>query len=296
MQLLTHSEWDGTKQTLHLISQLLGKIRLQLAPPEPQWGHVSLPITVNGFTTGLLFEKEHVLQIDVNILMSRIEVSVDDRTHFISIEAGKSIKSYYDALFDKLQSEGVQVAINPKPQEMAFTGLLDTDETSLPYDVSQARLGLRLFQKAAHEQLVYLSQLRCRKVKPALFWGTFDVSSIIVYSREHPYPENKIIEHVAFDEAMVEFGFWPGDPMTERPSFFILPYPFLFKPLPQKTLKPDSAYYDPEKSEFFLHLEEWSSEKIQEFFSSSFEILMGEVGWDRHEYFFLPLKLEDETR
>lgn len=56
MHIPLHSEWHDTKLTLHLISQLLGKIKLKLAPPEPQWGHVSLPLTVQGFTTGLLFE------------------------------------------------------------------------------------------------------------------------------------------------------------------------------------------------------------------------------------------------
>lgn len=295
MQIPLHSDWHDTKLTLHLISQLLGKIRLQLAPPEPQWGHVSLPLTVNGFTTGLLFEGERALQLDVDLLSSCLVVHVEDQTDAILIEAGKTIKSYHDDLFNRLRTHGVDIRINPKPQEMTFQGLLDTDETPLAYDAAYARQGLRLFQRAAHEQLTYLSKLRCRKIKPTLFWGTFDVSSLVIYPIEHPFPEDKVIERVAFDEQLIEFGFWLGDDVTERPSYFVLPYPFMFRPLPTDTLKPEAAYYDAEKSEFFLPLDEGTSGEVQAFLSTSFDILMDEMDWTMRDHFFIPLKLEEES-
>ncbi|WP_251126716.1 MULTISPECIES: DUF5996 family protein [unclassified Exiguobacterium] len=294
MHIPLHSEWHDTKLTLHLISQLLGKIRLQLAPPEPQWGHVSLPLMVQGFTTGLLFEGERTLQIDVDLLTSCLVIHVEDQTDAIPIESGKTIKSYHDDLFARLREHGIHVNINPKPQEMSFTGQLDTDETPLAYDAAYARKGLRLFQRAAHEQLTYLSKLRCRKIKPALFWGTFDVSSLVIYPIEQPFPEDKVIERVAFDEQFVEFGFWLGDDVTDRPSYFVLPYPFLFRPLPTETLKPGAAYYDAEKSEFFLPLDEATSGHVQDFLSTSFDILMREMDWTTRDHFFIPLKLEEE--
>lgn len=295
MHILLHSEWHDTKLTLHLISQLLGKIKLKLAPPEPQWGHVSLPLTVQGFTTGLLFEGERALQIDVDLLTSCLVVHIEEQTDAIPIEAGKTIKSYHDDLFARLREHGVHITINPKPQEMAFKGLLDTDETPLAYDATYARKGLRLFQRAAHEQLTYLSKLRCRKIKPALFWGTFDVSSLVIYPIEHPFPEDKIIERVAFDEQFVEFGFWLGDDVTDRPSYFVLPYPFLFRSLPTETLKPEAGYYDAEKSEFFLPLDEATSGHVQDFLSTSFDILMREMEWTTRDHFFIPLKLDEES-
>ena len=295
MHIPLHSEWDDTKLTLHLISQLLGKIKLKLAPPEPQWGHVSLPLTVQGFTTGLLFEGERALQIDVDLLTSCLVVHVEEQTDAIPIEAGKTIKSYYDDLFARLREHGVHVNINPKPQEMAFKGLLDTDETPLAYDATYARKGLRLFQRAAHEQLTYLSKLRCRNIKPALFWGTFDVSSLVICPIEHPYPEDKVIERVAIDEQLIEFGFWLGDDVTDRPSYFVLPYPFSFRPLPTDTLKPEAAYYDAEKSEFFLPFDEATSGHVQDFLSTSFDILMREMDWTTRDHFFIPLKLDEES-
>ncbi|WP_074036445.1 DUF5996 family protein [Exiguobacterium sp. AT1b] len=295
MHIPLHSEWHDTKLTLHLISQLLGKIKLKLAPPEPQWGHVSLPLAVQGFTTGLLFEGERALQIDVDLLTSCLVVHVEEQTDAIPIEAGKTIKSYHDDLFARLREHGIHVNINPKPQEMAFKRLLDTDETPLAYDATYARKGLRLFQRAAHEQLTYLSKLRCRKIKPALFWGTFDVSSLVIYPIEHPFPEDKIIERVAFDEQFVEFGFWLGDDVTDRPSYFVLPYPFLFRSLPTETLKPEAACYDAEKSEFFLQLDEATSDHVQNFLSTSFDILIREMDWTTRDHFFISLKLDEES-
>lgn len=295
MHLIVHSEWQSTKFTLHLISQIIGKIKMTLTPQEPQWAHVALPLTINGFSTGVLHEGNNSLQLDVNLLEQKIFIHVNEQTEIINLEDGKSIKYYYEAIFHALRYHDIQVTINPKPQEMEYAKLLNEDDTPLEFNPQSAMKGLKLFHYAAHEQGKFLSKLRCRKVKPALFWGTFDVSSIIIRNLEHPFPEDKVIEKAAFDEQMIEFGFWLGDASKDTPTFFILPYPFLFKELPTDTLRPEAAYYDANLSEFFLSLKDASSEDIQSFFQTSFDILVHELGWEETAHYFLPLKMEKNS-
>ncbi|HSI65780.1 MAG TPA: DUF5996 family protein [Planococcus sp. (in: firmicutes)] len=293
---IRHSEWADTKFTLHLISQVLGKIKLETAQQEPQWAHVALTVTPAGFSTGLLFFGEAAFQVDVNIPNSCILVNVEGESQSIALETSKSIKDYFEEIFQALASGGIELAVNPKPQEMAYKKHLDEDSSPLTFNRQDALRGLKLFQFALREQLKFVGPLRCRKMKPALFWGTFDVSLIVLNGIPEPFPEDKVIEKAAFDEQLIEYGFWLGDEAVDVPTFFVLPYPFLFKELDTSRLRPEQAYYDPARSEFFLDLEsvaaaDNASQTLQDFFRTSFDILSDELGWKDSSRYFQPLDM-----
>lgn len=296
LDLIRHSEWADTKFTLHLISQILGKLKLETAPQEPQWSHVGLDFTPDGFSTGLLFEGNTVFQVDLDIRNSRIAVNVDGDVQSFELTSSKSIKAYFEEIVGSLNTRGIEITINPKPQEMAYKNKLNEDASPLIFNQREAMRGLQLFQFAMHEQLKFVGPLRCRKMKPLLFWGTFDVSCLIINNKMEPFPEDKIIEKAAFDEQMIEYGFWLGDEKVDVPTFFVLPYPFMYKDLNSALLKPEQAYYDQSKSEYFLDLESAAAAKdpshsIQEFFRTSFELLVQELGWEETSHYFIPLKM-----
>lgn len=297
MELIKHSEWKETKLTLHLLSQILGKIRLETAQQEPQWAHVMLILTVNGFSTGLLHFEDHVFQVDIDIRRNRLTINVDGHEDFMQLKNGTPIKAYYDFTFQTLQKHRISILINPRPQEMEVHTLLSEDAVHHVYDPVQAMRGLGLFHFALREELKFIGPLRCRKVKPGLFWGTFDVSAIIVQNIAEPFPEDKTIEKAAFDEQFIEYGFWLGDERIDSPSFFVLPYPFLYKDLNYPSLEPEGAYYDSEASEFFLPVRAAMnmpspSRAVQRFFHTSFDILAEELKWEGCEYFKTPLLMK----
>lgn len=299
VDVIRHSEWAETKFTLHLISQILGKIKLETAQQEPQWAHVALSLTPDGFGTGLLFSNSHAFQVDVDVRHSRIVINVEGSIHNIELKADKTIKQYYEEIFSTLKSQGIPLAINPKPQEMAYSTPFDEDETPREFNQPNALRGLKLFHFALLEQSKFVAPMRCRKMKPALFWGTFDVSMLILPGIMETYPEDKTIEKAAFDEHMIEYGCWLGDEQTDTPTFFVLPYPFLYKDLNDPSVKPPEAYYEKSKSEYFLSLDavadkENPSEGIQQFFRSTFEVLRAELRWERCENYFTPLKMKDQ--
>ncbi|WP_422124448.1 DUF5996 family protein [Planococcus sp. X10-3] len=299
IDVIRHSEWAETKFTLHLLSQILGKIKLETAQQEPQWAHVALTVTPDGFSTGILFATSQVFQVDMDIRNSRIIVNVDGDVEFIELKTSKSIKMYFEEIFSALHSRGINLKINPKPQEMAYGIPLNEDDTPMDFNRQNAMRGLKLFQLALLEQSKFVAPMRCRKMKPALFWGTFDVSMLILPGIMEPYPEDKVIERAAFDEHMLEYGFWLGDEQTDIPSFFVLPYPFLYKDLNDPSVQPPEGYYDESKSEYFLSLDavagnELSSGKIQEFFRSTFEVIKSELKWEGCDFYFTPLKMKKQ--
>lgn len=299
IDVIHHSEWAETKFTLHLISQILGKIKLETAPQEPQWAHVALTVTPDGFSTGLLFANSHAFQIDVDIRNSRIAINVDGNVQNIELKTSKSIQQYYEEIFSTLKAQDIPLTINPKPQEMPYTTPFNEDGVPREFHQSNALRGLRLFQFALLEQSKFVAPMRCRKMKPALFWGTFDVSMLILPGIMEPYPEDKTIEKAAFDEQMIEYGFWLGDEVTDTPAFFVLPYPFLYKDLNDPSVKPPEAFYEKSKSEYFLMLDAVAekadpSEALQQFFRSTFEMLRGELQWQNCDGYFTPLKMKDQ--
>ena len=296
MDIIRHSEWAETKFTLHLLSQILGKIKLETAQQKPQWTHVTLAITPNGFTTGLLFQHDRAFQIDLDIHESHVLINVGGHVQAVPLETANPIKTYFEEIFGALASKGVQLKVNPKPQEMAYKNNLDEDDTPLVLNWEQAMRGLKLFHFALAQQLKFIGPLRCRKMKPGLFWGTFDVSSLILPGIPQPYPEDKVIEKAAFNEHFIEYGFWLGDANVDMPAFFVLPYPFINKELNSTRLKPADAYFDASLSEYFLMADKIAGAPdrtiaMQEFFRSTFDILSEELSWPDCSYYFTPLDM-----
>ncbi|TWT25151.1 DUF5996 family protein [Planomicrobium sp. CPCC 101110] len=299
MDLIKYSEWKDTKITLHLLSQILGKIRLEVANQEPQWAHVMLPLTADGFSTGLLYGDDHMFQVEADIRNSAIHVQVDGHKQSMKLENGTPVKAYYDFIFQTLKKLGTPVSIYPKPQEMDIKVPLDQDTEHTAYVQEDALRGLELFHFALREELKFVGPLRCRKVKPGLFWGTFDVSAIIIQNISEPFPMDKVIEKAAFDEQFIEYGFWLGDDKADVPSFFVLPYPFLYKDLNAPSLEPKEAYYDEEVSEYFLDMEAVlassdTSSHVQRFFNTTFDILSEELKWENCDYYKNPLLMKSQ--
>ncbi|WP_251047888.1 DUF5996 family protein [Planococcus sp. ISL-109] len=85
-----------------------------------EWAHVTLAVTPNGFSTGLLFHRDKAFQVDLDVYESRILLNVEGNLHAVPLENSKSIKTYFEEIFEGLASKGIDVTINPKPQEMTY--------------------------------------------------------------------------------------------------------------------------------------------------------------------------------
>lgn len=291
------SEWKKEKETLHLISQILGKYKLEATYQEPQWAHVPLDITIQGFSTGMMHYNDKDFLLEVNLIDHCIEIRVNEYKTTIELEDGTTIQSYYNQITDILIEQGIDIKINTTPQEVADTTPLDEDTQHHHYQKDISKTVLDLMKFAYHAEAKFISALRFRKFKPGLFWGTFDISCAMINNEHRPFEDdNKIIERAAFDEEMIEFGFWFGDDQFKGPTFFVLPYPFTDKALECNNQFPKGSYFDQKMGEFILEIEDknkQNTDQVNDFFYESFMILKDELSWEDWNHCQLPLKMSD---
>ncbi len=288
--------------TLQLISQMLGKVKLGYAAQEPQWAHVILDITPHGFSTGLLKYDNDYFEIEVNLIKSVIAIKTKEKERDIKLVDGKSISEYYEELMETSAAQGLELSINTKPQEMEVITPFEEDKEHHHYNESVAREILEWFQFAWDAEQQFIAPLRQRKVYPGLFWGTFDVSCIIMYNKLEDFPDDsKVISRAAFDEHMVEFGFWLGDDNFKHPTFFILPYPFVEGvELEIDESFPKGSYFSADMAEYLYEIKDEvdkaKTDDVIRFMEASFKRSMEYLKWKDTDHYFVDLKMEKNKK
>ncbi|WP_436951358.1 DUF5996 family protein [Staphylococcus shinii] len=289
------NEWKQEKETMHLLSQILGKYKLVAAYQQPQWAHVSLDITVQGFTTGMLHADNKDFYITVNLLDDEIELRIDNNKEIIALKDGLTIQYYYQEIQRILAENKVFKDINTTPQEFPDTTPFEEDLQHHHYDPQISNNMLQLMKFAYHVESKFIAPLRTRKFTPGLFWGTFDISCAIIQDIHQPFEnDDMVIERAAFDEEMIEFGFWFGDDNFKGPTFFVLPYPFADRKFECHDDFPQDSYFSETLGEFIIEVTEYSEEskeEIEKFFYESYNILKDYLEWQGCSHFHLPLKM-----
>lgn len=298
MQILNYNQWTDTALTLHLVLQMLGKAKLSRMVPQPEWNHVLLSLTPEGFTTGLIPNGEKSFCVSLAIMESRITATdiAGHSSSFSLIDNGR-VSDYYAEFNRILKDVMCETEIHPVPQEMSITTPFDEDHALRAYDTKQALDFFRMCVFAYNVELKFISAFRGKKILPQFFWGTFDVSTAVFSGKSFPFEGGGIIEKGAFDEQMIEFGFWPGDDNVVEPSFFILPYPFITDDLSKAGIKPDKAFWSNEKAEFFFKLEDAlnypdPAKAVLDFMQRGYEIVTQSEKWKNLTWFNQPLIIE----
>ncbi|MCG1009667.1 hypothetical protein J4760_06500 [Salinicoccus sp. ID82-1] len=297
-----HQENMKEITTLQLVSQIIGKIKLEYAHQQPQWAHVVLDITPRGFTTGLLKQNGEAFSIEADLMHNRVVIETASGDETVALEDGKTVRTYYEEIIAAARRLGLDLSVFTTPQEMKTTTPFELDDEHHHYKPEVSREILAWFQYASDTEAMFLAPLRIRKAMPGLFWGTFDVSCFAVYDQFEPFPDDtKVIERAAFDEHMIEFGFWLGDDTFKDPPFFVLPYPFVSDTvLEVDDSFPEGSYFKAEMTEYLYEMkngrDEQEKEKIAQFFRASFVKSRQHLGWDNQQHCFNSLKMNDNKR
>ncbi len=295
MKIWKHNEWAGTQQILHMISQMMGKVKLANMHAQPEWNQVLLYPTAQGFTTGLIPYGDKSFDIILNINSSMVYTHcTDGGMAGFPLMDNASVSSYYADFTTMLKNIGCETAINPKPQEVAMVTPFDQQREKIEYDPDKAKDYFETSIFARNALLEFASPFRGKKILPAFFWGTFDMTTVLFSGKDSPFQGQGIIGEVAFDEQFVEFGYWPGDKLVPDPTFFIMPYPFLDEDLTGEPVSPAEAIFSPAKKEFFLKLEDAMKYDnphavVVEFCKDAFAAVAKVQKWERCDWFTKPL-------
>jgi hypothetical protein len=251
------SEWQDTKDTLHMVAQVVGKLRLALSPPEPQWGHVALYVTARGLSTspvpapgGGSFDVELDL-LDHVVVVRRS----DGRLARVPLEA-RPVAETYAGLVSALRGLDVEVAISPLPSEVPDPVPFAEDRVHSAYDREAVE---RFFGVLSRIDLIlkeHRASFRGRTTPVNFWWGSFDLALTRFSGRPtDPPPGADSIFTEAMDAEEVSAGFWPGYHAFPEPAFYAYAHP---RPegIERTAIAPAAAYWDDDLGEFILRYED----------------------------------------
>ena len=225
---LSYGAWSATCDTLHAHTQVLGKLAVQLAPPEPQLQHAALRLTARGWETFPLPAPDGsgaiVAALDLRTHEAVVEHTGGHEIR-IALTPHRPVAEVTRELLEGVGRLGGAVEINPAPQEVPWTVPLDKDDQHATYDADQ----VATYFAAATQAALVLAEIRApfrgRSTPINAWWGTFDLAVNFFSGRPADPPSDDFIMRNGGDAEQVSIGWWPGDPNHERAAFFAFAYP-----------------------------------------------------------------------
>jgi hypothetical protein len=284
------AEWKDTYHTLHMWTQIVGKIKLALTPLVNHWWNISLYVTPRGLTTSAMPFNDRLFQIDFDFIDHLLLIeTTDSSTKKIALRQ-RSVAEFYQETMAALRSLGMPVTIWTTPVEVPDPIPFEKDQKHAAYDPEYAQ---RFWRIMAQTSLV-LTEFRSRftgKVSPVhFFWGAFDLAVTRFSGRtapSHPGAPNlaRFVAVEAYSHEVSSCGFWPGGGPVDEPAFFAYAYPEPqgFKDYP---IQPTEAFYHTEMREFLVPYDvvrtaKSPDEVLLSFLQSTYEAAATCAKWDR---------------
>jgi hypothetical protein len=282
---LDTAAWAPTKKSLHLYTQMLGKLRVALSPSQPNWMFTALLMTARGVTTGPLPWRERSVQASLDVFSSEISVELSDgQSRRIALVPARTIAEIYADLLAALKALGVDVKLSPIPQEVADVTPLDTDRRPAAYDPASVGRWFHAVTATTATFEAWRSHFFGRS-GIQLWWGALDVALLLFNGKHVPAPTDRgYLLRYDLDAEMMNVGLYPGDDKTE-PFFYgyIFPQPENAAQLP---MAPAGASWSDQIKEWVLPYEAVRTAAdpaaaLYAFLDSIYALCTTVAGWDR---------------
>jgi Family of unknown function (DUF5996) len=288
---LPTAAWRETYATLHLWTQIIGKIRLARTPWLNHSWHIVLYVSARGLTTSPIPNGAGTFQIDLDFIDHALRISTSDGATREFALAGHSVASFYAAVMATLAELGIHVAIDEMPNELPEPIRFSQDTQHASYDPDAVR---RFFQILANVDRVF-KQFRTGflgKASPVhFFWGSFDLAVTRFSGRRaprHPGGVPHLSDEVAceaYSHEVSSAGFWPGGGAIDYPAFYSYAYP---EPpgFRAAQVRPDAAFFSEALDEFILPYDAVRNaaqpdQALLDFLQSTYEAAANAAKWDR---------------
>jgi hypothetical protein len=278
--------WQPTYDTLHMWTQIVGKIRKTLTPLVNHWWNVPLYVTARGLTTSPIPYAARTFEIHFDFIDHKLRIETSEGlTRQIDLRP-RSVADFYQELTESLQSLAIEAKIHATPDEVANPIPFAEDTTHKSYDPESAHKFWRILVTVDS----IFKEFRGRfigKCSPVHFyWGSFDLAVTRFSGRPAPErPGADAITREAYSHEVISAGFWPGGRDIKGPAFYAYSAP---EPPGYKTsrVQPDSAFYHGGMSEFFLMYDDVRSAEspkamLLDFLQSTYATAAGLAKWDR---------------
>jgi hypothetical protein len=289
---LVVDEWADTRDTLHLYTQVVGKVRLANEPLWHHWWNVPLYVTATGLTTSLVpHPTGPAFQIDLDLRRHALDVTtVDGGRRTLDLVRAPSVAELHAEVLAVLDDLGVGTHIWSMPVEIPGAIPFDQDHDHATYDPD----AVERFWRSLVAMVPVFARFRSRfvgKTSPVhLFWGALDLATTRFSGRPappHPGGAPNCGPHVmweAYSHEVSSAGYWPGAPGEEGTFYsYAYPDPPGFR---DRAVGPDAARWDEGLGEFVLPYEAVRTADDPEgtllrFLQSTYEAAAVTAGWDR---------------
>jgi Family of unknown function (DUF5996) len=283
--------WRKTYETLHLWTQIVGKIRLTRAPWLNHSWHVALYVTARGLTTSPIPDGTRTFQIDFDFIDHDLRIATSDGARRQFALAGQSVASFYAAIMAALGDLDIHLAIDEMPSELPEPVRFSADNLHASYDPDAVRRFLQILVNADRVFKQFRTGFLGKASPVHFFWGSFDLTVTRFSGRRaprHPGGIPNLSDDVACEAYSHEessAGFWPGSGAIDYPAFYSYAYP---EPPGFRTAKvgPDAAFFSEALGEFILPYDAVRNaaepdRTLLEFLQSTYEAAADAAKWDR---------------
>lgn len=278
--------WQDTYGTLHMWTQIVGKIRKTLTPLINHWWNVPLYVNSRGLTTSPIPYGDRTFEIRFDFIDHKLSIETSDGVTKQLALAPRTVADFYTGLMSTLDSMGLAVKIHASPDEVANPIPFDEDRTHQSYDPVYANTFWRILVSV---DTVFKEFRRgfIGKCSPVhFFWGSFDLAVTRFSGRRAPErPGADPITREAYSHEASSVGFWPGGGEIKGPAFYayMAPEPAGYKTQP---VRPPAAFYHAGMSEFFLMYDDVRTSDspasvLLEFLESTYAAGATLANWDR---------------
>jgi hypothetical protein len=280
--------WQDTYATLHMWTQIVGKVRLALSPLVNHWWEVPLYVNSRGLTTSAIPYQDGNFEIQFDFIDHRLKIETSWGTEETLALKPQSVADFYAAFMAALRKLDIQVKIWGTPVEVPNPMPFEKDTQHASYDREYAH---RFWQILALTQNVF-EEFRARfigKCSPIhFFWGSFDLAVTRFSGRRAPErPGADAVTREAYSHEVISAGFWPGGGTVKGAAYYAYaaPEPGEFGSQP---VRPPKAFYDPQMKEFLLMYDDVRTDAsppsaLLAFLQSTYEAGANLGNWNRKE-------------
>ncbi len=282
--------WQDTYTTLHMWTQIVGKIRLVQTPWINHSWHVPLYLTARGLTTATIPYGNRIFQIDFDFIDHQLRITTSEgETQTLELQP-RSVANFYQAVMDALATINIAISIHTTPNEITDPIPFEQDEIHSAYDTDAAH---RCWQVLLQSERVF-REFRSHfsgKVSPVhFFWGSFDLAVTRFSGRSAPDHPGGVpnlpnaVAREAYSQEVSSAGFWPGAGLG-YPAFYSYAYPTP-DGFGKTAIQPEAAFFHEELGEFILPYDavresEEPDQELLAFLRSTYEAAADLAEWDQ---------------
>jgi hypothetical protein len=285
---LPYEAWKDTYATLHMWTQVVGKVALAQAPPLNHSWAIALQVTPRGLSTRTLPYDARSFTIEFDFIEHQLVIRVSEGETRVLPLRPQTVADFYREVMATLDRMGLPVKIWPMPVEIQppmTTIRFDQDTVHRAYDPVYANRCWRILSRAAR----VFTESQCEfvgKCSPVhFFWGGFDLAVTRFSGRTAPPREGPRFMREAYSHEVISHGFWPGSGLLLEPAFYsyAVPEPAGLK---EAHVRPEAAYYHRELGEFILPYDAVRAapspdQAIMAFVDTTYDRAATLAGWDR---------------